>query len=177
MKLRQFMTVGVSAVLVVQLSACAYLPEGTSKVLGAVTGGVIGDKLGEHAGVLRPVIAAAGALIGAELGQRLGKYLSEQDQKKWQEQVNTQAQDPKPQTFVTCTNDQSPYLKVSTQEAKSKNCGKENKVISTSSATTSVGGQECKTMQTEIADTQKPLDTINYQICKGPDGAWHGKSA
>lgn len=183
MKLRQFVTVMVAAALVVQLNACTLLPaemqEQAGSILGGIVGGVAADKMAEHApAAIKPLVTAAGVLIGAELGKRLGKYLSEQDQKKWQEQVNVQVQDPKPQTYVACANDQNPnpYRKASIKEAKSKDCGKENKVIVTSSGTNNIGGQECQTMQTELFYTKNPLDTIEQTVCKGTDGAWHEKS-
>lgn len=182
MKLQQFVTVTVAAALVVQLNACTLLSpemqEQVGGILGGIGGGVLADKVSEHApAAVRPLVTAAGVLIGAELGKRLSKYLNEQDQKKLQQQVSVQVQNPQPQTTVVCTNDQNPYLSVSERAAKSKNCGNEKKVVVSTGKITNIGGQKCRTLKTEVADTTKPLDTIDDQICEGPDGEWRAKTS
>lgn len=173
MKLQKFVTVGTVAVLVLQLSACF---EATLGTIGAGVGGILGDKVAEHAGMFRPLIAGVGAMVGAELGRRLGKYLDEQDQQKLQQQVNVQVQSPQPQVSVACTGEQSAYRSVSIQEAQNESCGDKNKVILSTTASSLVGNQECKSMKAEVMNAQGSLDTMTDQICKGPDGAWHPKS-
>jgi hypothetical protein len=173
MKLQKFVIIGL-AILVVQLSACY---EATLEKIGALGGGVVANKLADNTGAFRPLITGVGAIVGAELGRRLGKYLDEEEQKKLQQQMSIQAQNPEPQTSVVCTGKQGVYRSVSSQQARSMDCGSENKVILTTSATTKINGQECKDSKTEVINTQGVLETVNMPICKGTDGAWHGKSA
>jgi len=174
MKTQKLITLGLTFAITIQLSACVM--EENLKTLGTAVGAVAGSRITNNP-YLQAAATGIGAMIGAELGRRLGKYLDEQDQQKLQQQLNTQVENPKPQVSVACTGETGNYRSVSIQQARSMDCGDNNKVILSTSATSNLGGEQCKTLKTEVMNDQGTLETINMKSCKDSNGAWHEKAA